>query len=195
MDGMLGPLLGGQAAADPQLRKLLVDYRTLLASTSPQARGQRFNQFLADLFNAYGIEALANQWGLDNRDEIDVALAFGHGYYILEAKWYKNKINLDPVAKLEMRLRVRPPGTGGTLVSMSGFTAPVYEYTEYHPEIILLERSHIEALLTGLATPDAFFHRLVFWTSRRDGSHVPQQVGEIRKCQENSSDDKSPSPF
>ncbi|MGH3627375.1 MAG: restriction endonuclease, partial [Sciscionella sp.] len=85
-------------------------------------------------------------------------------YYILEAKWYAKTINLDPVAKLEMRLRVRPPGTGGILVSMSGFTAPVYGYTEYHPEILLLDRTHIEAMLTGLLGPERFFHHLVFWT-------------------------------
>jgi hypothetical protein len=159
---------------DAQLRELLIEYRVLLAAKPGelQRRGQQFNQFLATLFTVWGVEALADQRGIDNRDEIDVALAVGRVYYILEAKWYAKPINLDPVAKLEMRLRVRPPGTGGILVSMSGFTAPVYAYTEYHPEIILLDRTHIEAMLTGLLGPERFFHHLVFWTSRRGGSSV-----------------------
>lgn len=163
------------AAPDAQLRELLSEYRLLLAAKPGelQRRGQRFNRFLARLFTVWGIEALADQRGIDNRDEIDVALAIGRAYYILEAKWSSKPINLDPVAKLEMRLRVRPPGTGGILVSMSGFTAPVYAYTEYYPEILLLDRSHIEAMLTGLLGPDRFFHHLVFWTSRRGGSSVP----------------------
>jgi hypothetical protein len=49
----------------------------------------------------------------------------------------------------------------------------VREFTEYHPEIILLDSSHIEAMVAGLEDPAELLHSLFSWTSRRGGSYVP----------------------
>ncbi|WP_370131416.1 restriction endonuclease [Streptacidiphilus sp. EB103A] len=159
---------------DVALRELILRYRRLrtMGGRQAQGRGQEFNTFLRDLLRAWGLEAHADQRGLRNRDETDVGFSVGRAYYILEAKWTKEPINLDPVAKLYLRLRVRPPNTAAVLVSMAGFTGPVREFTEYHPEIILLDRTHIEAMLTGLVDPDVLLHLLFSWTSRRGGSYV-----------------------
>ncbi|MGW0631014.1 restriction endonuclease [Streptomyces sp. NPDC002758] len=160
---------------DAELRNLLCRYRQLKEAPKGQEtkRGQQFNTLLRDLLHAWGLEAHANQQGIRNRDETDVGFSIGRSYYILEAKWERKPINLDPVAKLYLRLKVRPPGTAAVLVSMSGYTKHVHEFTEYHPEIILLDRTHIEAMLTGLTDPDQLLHSLFSWTSQRGGSHVP----------------------
>lgn len=160
--------------SDVELRELLVRYQQLKAVPKGKeaGRGRQFNAFLRDLLRVWGLEAHADQRGIRNRDETDVGFSIGRAYYILEAKWEKKPINLDPVAKLYLRLKVRPPGTAAVLVSMSGFTKPVREFTEYHPEIILLDRTHIEAMLTGLVDPDQLLHSLFSWTSRRGGSYV-----------------------
>lgn len=163
------------AVNDGELRDLLTRYQQLkdMPKGAETRRGQRFNLFLRDLLRAWGLEAHSDQRGIRNRDETDVGFSVGRAYYILEAKWERKPINLDPVAKLYLRLKVRPPGTAAVLVSMSGFTKHVHEFTEYHPEIILLDRTHIEAMLTGLVDPDQLLHLLFSWTSRRGGSHVP----------------------
>lgn len=163
------------AVNDGELRDLLTRYQQLkdMPKGAETHRGQRFNLFLRDLLRAWGLEAHSDQRGIRNRDETDVGFSVGRAYYILEAKWERKPINLDPVAKLYLRLKVRPPGTAAVLVSMSGFTKHVHEFTEYHPEITLLDRTHIEAMLTGLVDPDQLLHLLFSWTSRRGGSHVP----------------------
>ncbi|MFE2693608.1 restriction endonuclease [Streptomyces mirabilis] len=160
--------------SDVELRDLLIRYQQLksMPRGKETRRGQLFNVFLRDLLRAWGLEAHSDQRGIRNRDETDVGFSIGRSYYILEAKWERKPINLDPVAKLYLRLKVRPPGTAAVLVSMSGFTKHVREFTEYHPEIILLDSTHIEAMLTGLVDPDQLLHSLFSWTSRRGGSHV-----------------------
>ena len=135
---------------DVRLRELIREYGQLLSMTNAQARGQQFNKFLADLFAVWGVEARPNQKGLGGRDETDVVLAIDNKFYVLEAKWESGKIDIEPVSKLETRLKVRPQGTGGILVSMSGFTQHVHDYNEYQPEIMLLDKSHVEAMLAGL---------------------------------------------
>lgn len=162
------------AVNDGELRDLLTRYRQLknMPKGEEKRRGELFNPFLRDLLRAWGLEAHSNQRGIRNRDETDVGFSIGRAYYILEAKWERKPINADPVAKLGLRLKVRPPGTAAVLVSMYGFTKPVRELTEYHPEIILMDDTHIEAMLTGLVDPDLLLHRLFSWTSRRGGSYV-----------------------
>ena len=162
------------AETDVLLRELLEQYGKMCAAPpgGRRRRGQNFNGFLARLLRAWGVEAHPDQRGIRNRDEIDVGFSMGRAYYILEAKWHKKPVNLDPVAKLYLRLKTRPPGVGAVLVSMSGYTSPVREFIEYHPEIVLLDRSHVEAMLCGLLDPEQLFHHLYSWASRRGGSYA-----------------------
>lgn len=137
-----------------------------------QARGQQFNAFLAEVLSVWGVEAYADQRGIGGRDETDVAFSLGHTYYILEAKWEARPVNVDPVAKLQLRLKFRPPGVVGVLVSMSGFTKHVHDFAASHPEILLWDHTHVEAMVCGLLNPTELMHQLMSYASRRGGGYV-----------------------
>lgn len=58
---------------------------------------------------------------------------------------------------------------------MSGYTkhtAPAAELGQ-QPEVLLLDRSHFEAMLFGLITPDELLERLTTHVTRRGGVYVP----------------------
>jgi hypothetical protein len=54
--------------------------------------------------------------------EIDVSFTLDGRRYILEAKWEQTKTNVDPLAKLSLRLDQRMAGTIGVFISMAGYT-------------------------------------------------------------------------
>jgi hypothetical protein len=136
-------------------------------------RGRRFNGFLAELLRQGGLQdAVSDQRGAGGRDEIDVSFTFGHTAYILEAKWVRAPIGATALHEIDGRLKIRPSGVRAVLVSMSGFTKPVLERAEFHADVLLLDRSHVEAMASGLISAQALFQRLLAIASRRGGSYV-----------------------
>lgn len=138
------------------------------------ARGRRFNAFLAEVLRWGGLrDVVSDQRGLDGRDETDVSFMLGYTPYILEAKWQKAPVNANARAKIRERLEGRPPGVRPVLVSMSGFTAAVRNWADSHAGVVLLDRSHVEALVSGVISAGDLFYRHLAVTSRRGGSYVP----------------------
>lgn len=138
------------------------------------ARGQRFNAFLADVLRWGGLhDVVSDQRGLDGRDETDVAFMFGYTPYIVEAKWERHPIEISPRSKIHGRLDGRPPGVRPVLVSMSGFTSTVLNFADFYADVVLLDRTHVEAMVSGLISAETLFYRHLAVTSRRGGSYVP----------------------
>ncbi len=169
---------GWQAMPTPNSRddvqKLFSRYRDLDAmADEPVKRGKAFNGFLASVLQEGGLEAHADQRGLDGRDEIDVAFSVEQRHFILEAKWLAERVNDDALEKLRGRLKVRLPGTIGFFVSMSGYTEYALDKAKFFTDVILLDRSHVEALVTGLLTAPELVSRILSWVNRRGGSHPP----------------------
>lgn len=155
-----------------EARTLFSHYRELVAmDDQPVERGNAFNGFLASLLHSGGLETYSGERGLDRRDEIDVAFSFEQRHFILEAKWLADKANDDAIQKLRGRLDVRLPGTVGFFVSMKGYTQPALDKAKFVPGVILLDHTHVEALVTGLLTPPDFVHRALSWATRRGGSY------------------------
>lgn len=151
-------------------------YRALhhMAPGQEQARGRQFNAFLAELLRRGHLhDARSDQRGLHGRDEIDVHFTIGYTGHILEAKWERERVDEEAVAKLKSRLETRRPGVQGVFVSMSGYTKPVHDKAEFLPHVLLLDRQHIETLVAGLFSAERLFHDLLAVTSRRGGSYVP----------------------
>lgn len=168
----------GQVVPTPnpreEVQRLFSRYRDLDAmDDEPVKRGKAFNGFLASLLQAGDLEAHADQRGLDGRDEIDVAFSFEQRHFILEAKWPAEKVNDDALEKLRGRLRVRLPGTIGFFVSMSGYTEYALDKAKFFTGVVLLDRSHVEALVTGLLTAPELVSRVLSWANRRGGSYPP----------------------
>lgn len=147
----------------PQLRRLAQEYdrlHQLVGDMTPQGRGQRLNGLVAEVFQSWGHRA---QDDLNATGNIDVAFAIGDQRYILEAKWEKSPINIDPIAKLQRRVSQRLAGTIGVVLSMSGYTADTLDqiHRGQRLEVILLESCHLEAMLTGFSPPSELFEAVL----------------------------------
>lgn len=156
------------------MRDLIERYGQLRADPSAQHRGRLFNELLADLLRADGLDAEAGVRGVAGRDEVDVAFEHDKQHHILEAKWLKDPVNVEPVVVLADRLDSRPAGTRGVFVSMSGYTAAVLgkAAAPRWKQIIFLDRDHIEAMLSGLLTPGALLSLIHQHTARHGGSYI-----------------------
>ena len=184
-------LVAPETSALDRLRGLATCFRDLDAmNDEPVRRGKDFNGFLASLLRADGIEAYEDQRGLDGRDEIDVAFSCDGRHFVLKAKWLAEKVSDDAVHKLRGRLEVRPPGTIGVFVSMNGYTEPALNKAKFYPNVLLLDRRHVEALVTGLFTASELIGRVLSWANRRGGSHLP--LDELLSGQPADADDWSP---
>lgn len=153
----------------------MADYQELhrCAPGQEAARGQRFNAFLAEVLRWGGLrDVVCDQRGLDGRDETDVSFMLGYTPYILEAKWQHAPVDATARAKIKERLEGRPPGVRPVLVSMSGFTTAVRSWADFHAGVVLLDRSHVEAMVSGLISAEDLFYRHLALTSRRGGSYV-----------------------
>lgn len=129
------------------------DYRALVdlaGGMNEQARGVEFNNLLAKVLRAEGLDPEVSSYG--ELGEIDVAFRHGPTRFILEAKWRKKKINFGPLAVLAARVRQRQEGTLGIFVSMSGYTQQAITSLKHsgdRPRLILLDRDHVEAMVSG----------------------------------------------
>jgi hypothetical protein len=160
------------------LRALIIRYGQLTNATrgTEARRGQQFNPLVADLLRHWGVEDVEpSVRGVEGRDEIDVTFRIGPTRYLLEAKWLAKPQSGDAVTKLAGRIRQRLRGARGIVLSMSGYTKHAADVAQVgqQPEVLLLDRSHFEAMLSGLLPPDDLIKGLVTHTTRRGGVHVP----------------------
>jgi hypothetical protein len=158
-----------------QLRELIDEYGRMcrLEGMTAQQRGQRLNEFIAELLRC---------WGLDRADasvrsmgEIDVAFAINGTRFILEAKWEKGPVDFGPLAKLRGRITQRLAGTRGVFLSMRGYSGESVEgiIRGQQPDMLLLDRTHLEAMLSGLFSPADLFTELTDRASYRGEVQVP----------------------
>jgi hypothetical protein len=158
-----------------ELRKLIDEYSRMrrLDGMSPQQRGQRFNEFIADLLRCWGLERV--EADVRSLGEIDVTFAVDGTRFILEAKWEHSAIDFGPIAKLSGRIRQRLTGTRGVFLSMSGYTPDAVSDMRQgqQPDMLLLDRTHLEAMLSGLFSPIDLFTELVDRASYRGQVQVP----------------------
>ncbi|ADJ47554.1 hypothetical protein AMES_5729 [Amycolatopsis mediterranei S699] len=140
-------------------RQLISEYGQLqqLTGHTPQTRGQRFNNMIAELLQCWGIQATAN---VRAAGEIDVAFAIDGVRFVVEAKWEKTKADTGRIAKLQKRVRQRLSGTYGVFLSMSGYSPEALDDIADGDrlEVLLLSIEHWEAMLGGLVPPQELFN-------------------------------------
>jgi Restriction endonuclease len=158
-----------------RLRELISEYGRMrrLEGMTPQRRGQRLNDFVAELFRYWGVDRVqANVRGIG---EIDVAFTIDGMRFLLEAKWEQAAISFEPIAKLSRRITQRLAGTRGVFLSMSGYSDEALRdmLRGQQPDMLLLDRTHFEAMLSGLLSPHELFTELVDRASYRGEVYVP----------------------
>src|SRR5262249_31976088 len=107
--------------------------------------------------------------------EIDVSFALGGQRYIAEAKWERSKTDAGPLAKLGLRLRQRMRGTIGVFISMAGYTpdALVALPEAGDRAVLLLDRSHVEAMVSGLVPPKELLDLALDHAAYKGEAYVP----------------------
>jgi hypothetical protein len=157
-----------------RLRDLIDEYSRLkrLEDMTPQVRGQRFNQFVADLLVFWGLDRV--QASVRGTGEIDVTFAVDSTRFVLEAKWEQRPLDFGPIAKLRGRITQRLAGTQGVFLSMAGYTPEALSdmLRGQQPDMLLLDRTHLEAMLSGLLSPNDLFGELVDRASYRGEVYV-----------------------
>ncbi|MBW4704652.1 restriction endonuclease [Micromonospora sp. RL09-050-HVF-A] len=139
-----------EAAAQANLVQRYASLGALAGGISKSKRGMAFNQLIADALQRDGIDAEADARG--PRGEVDVAFFYEGTWYLLEAKWEAAPIDADPIRKLHDVVNERRPGSMGILASWSGFNESALRRAAGTRNLILFDRTHIEALLAGVAT-------------------------------------------
>lgn len=152
---------------------LITEYGRLrrLESCTPQTRGQRFNGLIAEMLRRNYLRAQENVRGAG---EIDVTFTVETQRFVLEAKWEKDPISTGAIAKLQKRVRQRLGGTIGVFLSMSGYTPEAIADVKDGDrlEVLLLDSSHFEAMLSGFVPPVELMEAVIDYASYRGDAYV-----------------------
>ncbi|MFG1678060.1 hypothetical protein [Micromonospora sp. NPDC049282] len=156
-------------------RGLVAEYRALQrldGGMTPQKRGQRFNGLVADLLTVFGISARPDQRSVG---EIDVTFRHGNRPFILEAKWERQKTSTGPIAKLQRRVEQRMVGVTGVFLAMEGYTGEALDdlVRGRRLDIVLLDRSHWEAMLAGFVPPQELLDLVVDAAAFKGEAYTP----------------------
>ncbi|MCM4082336.1 DNA cytosine methyltransferase [Paractinoplanes hotanensis] len=145
----------------PRLQALIAEYGQLrrLDGHTPQSRGQAFNDLIADMLRCWGHRAESSVFA---KGEADVVFRIGEVRYVLEAKWENRSADTGYIAKLQRRLRQRFAGTPGVFLSMGGYSpdalAEIADGEQL--QVLLMDATHFEAMLSGLVPPKELFTQL-----------------------------------
>ncbi|MFY1585411.1 restriction endonuclease [Micromonospora sp. WMMD734] len=162
-------------------RELVAEYaalRQLSSGQTQQARGQRFNGMIAELLSAFGLRAKSDQRSLG---ELDVVFTYGGRRFILEAKWERGRTGTGPIAKLQRRVEQRMAGVTGIFLAMKGFTAEAIAEVDRgrRLDVLLLDQSHWEAMLSGFVSPQELFDLATDAASFQARAYTP--IAELLK--------------
>jgi Holliday junction resolvase-like predicted endonuclease len=157
-----------------RLEQLIAEYGRLreLSADEASSRGQRFNHFLAELLQSWGIKASSS---ITSSGEIDVGFELEGQRFIVEAKWEQKRTDTGQIAKLQKRLRQRLGGTIGLFISMFGYTQDALNDLKEGEQlaVLCLSRDYVEAMLSEFIPPDELLSELVTKASLRGEAYVP----------------------
>ena len=124
------------------------------------------------MLRCWGIEA---EVAVRSAGEIDVAFAVGSQRYILEAKWEQPKADTGHVAKLQRRVAQRFQGTVGLFLAMAGYSPDALDEVDRggRLEVLLLDRAHFEAMLSGFVLPDELLKLIQDRAAFRGRAYTP----------------------
>ena len=156
-----------------KLRELIARYGAMhrLDGFTPHSRGTELNRLIADVLDCYGIRANAS--ARQGYGEIDVTFTTEGIRFVLEAKWEQDKSDTGNISKLQTRVRQRLTNTVGVFMSMAGYTSEAVREVNIggRLEVLLIDRSHLEAIISGVVPPIELFGLLVDKASYEGGPY------------------------
>ncbi|MEU7012260.1 restriction endonuclease [Streptomyces sp. NPDC046385] len=108
-------------------------------------RGNDFEYFINELFALYDLEPRAS-YSLAH-EQIDGAFAFNTDHYVLEAKWWKERIGRPLLDVFRANIERKAKNTLGLYVSMSGFTSDALAVYSYSTPFLTMDGPDFMAVL------------------------------------------------
>ena len=96
-------------------------YALFSPGLNPQKRGYDFQKLLVDLFSNEGI-LIREPFTVGTSEQIDGAITLDGSVYLVEAKWWAEKLSHKDVSDLYVKISTRPLHTRGLFISGSGYT-------------------------------------------------------------------------
>lgn len=118
-----------------------------LTSLEPHKRGYAFEEFLAEMFSAYGLSS-RSAFRLAG-EQIDGSFQLHGNTYLLEAKWTNRKVDGPTLHAFDAKVNEKASWSRGLLVSYSGFTEAGLEAFGRSKRIICMDGLDLHQILSG----------------------------------------------
>jgi Restriction endonuclease len=127
--GFLSRLPRTESQSDAKAASTVVDSQALaafqkrllkLSELDPHPRGYAFQDFLSELFHAYGL-APRGAFRLTG-EEIDGSFSLNHETYLLEAKWQNEQVGQSALITFQGKVEGKAQWSRGLFVSYCGFS-------------------------------------------------------------------------
>lgn len=123
LEGRTGIAAAGVSPAPAFNKEVFSNYKEQifqLHALNPQARGYAFEQFLKNLFSAFGLEA-REPFRLRG-EQIDGSFILSGNTYLVEAKWHAGPCGVAELHGFHGKVEQKAAWTRGLFISYAGFT-------------------------------------------------------------------------
>ncbi|MET8602011.1 restriction endonuclease [Streptomyces rubiginosohelvolus] len=127
------------------------------AAADPHKRGTDFEGFINELFALYDMELRASY--VIEYEQIDGAFAFDTDHYVLEAKWWKDRIGRRELDVFKTNIERKGKNTLGLYISMNGFTTDAVAVYSFSTPFITLDGVDFMAVLDQRIRLDELIRR------------------------------------
>ncbi|MET8966349.1 restriction endonuclease [Streptomyces sp. NPDC004074] len=115
------------------------------SATDKHQRGRDFEDFINELFSLYDLEPRASY--VMEYEQIDGAFTFDTDHYVLEAKWWAERIGRRELDVFNANIERKGKNTLGLYVSMSGFTSDALAVYSLSTPFITMDGGDFMAVL------------------------------------------------
>ncbi|MFF5572489.1 restriction endonuclease [Streptomyces luteogriseus] len=145
------------------------------SATDPHKRGTDFERFINELFALYDMEPRASY--VMEYEQIDGAFAFDTDHYVLEAKWWKDRIGRRELDVFKTNIERKGKNTLGLYISMNGFTSDAVAVYSFSTPFITMDGLDFMAVLDQRIRLDELIRRKKRHAS--ETGHCSLKVAEI----------------
>lgn len=134
-------------------------------------RGRDFEGFINELFALYDLEPRASY--VMEYEQIDGAFSFDTDHYVLEAKWWADRIGRRELDVFKANIERKGKNTLGLYVSVNGFTGDALAVYSFSTPFITMDGGDFMAVLDQRIRLDELMSRKKRHASETGHCHLP----------------------
>lgn len=140
-------------------------------SSHPHQRGLDFETFLYKVFALFDLEPRL-KLSLEY-EQIDGAMTFDTDDYIIEAKWWKSRVDRVELDALKSKVERKAKNTLGLFISISGFTSGALDAYRERTPLITLDGDDLYCVLDQRVRLDDLLKRKKRHASETESCYFP----------------------